>query len=285
MRNWLLLLLPVISFAANGQFRRTPPSFIRHLLNEKFYDEAILVLNEKLQYASSQPELDSLNFMLGKTYYIQKKLSESIRHLDLVSEKNATLGSEARFFSAFNEAYLRNFDMALKKFRKLQPIGEDQKQLRIFELAGVSLLQIDLSRFDSLRKEFSSTWYPGIEQKNNFAAYKGFLRQMDNKKPVVAGLLSAVIPGAGKYYAGRKGNGIFTFLISALLGLQTYEAYKKVGPSSVRFIIYGSLFSVFYVANIWGSVLAVKIVRNETKDAIQNQILLDMHIPLRALFQ
>jgi hypothetical protein len=285
MRNCLSFLLFMISLVANGQFRNIPHQFIRHLINEKFYDEAIVILNEKLHHAVSQTELDSLNFMLGKTYYIQQKLPESIHYLDLVSEKNTVLGTEAKFFSAFNEAYLRKFDKSFRKFKDLHTISEDQRQLRILELAGVSLLQNDLNHFDSLKKKFATTWTLGIEQENNFVAYKGFLEQIDKKKPAVAGLLSAVIPGAGKFYAGRKGNGIFTLLISTLLGLQTYEAYQKDGPSSARFIIYGSLFTIFHVANIWGSVLAVNLVRNEKKDAIQNQILLDMHIPLRTLFQ
>jgi len=87
MRNCLSFLLWIISLVANGQFRNTPHQFVRHLINEKFYEEAIVILNEKLQYASSQTERDTLNFMLGKTYYIQQKLPESIQYLDLVSEK------------------------------------------------------------------------------------------------------------------------------------------------------------------------------------------------------
>ncbi len=63
------------------------------------------------------------------------------------------------------------------------------------------------------------------------------------------------------------------------------KAYQKMALQ-VRALLFTVLFSLlFIVANIWGSVLAVKLVRNEKKDAIQNQILLDMHIPLRTLFQ
>ncbi len=74
MRNYLFFLLWIISLVANGQFRNTPHHSSRHLINEKFYEEAIVILNEKLQYAASQTERDSLNFMLGKTYYIQQRL-------------------------------------------------------------------------------------------------------------------------------------------------------------------------------------------------------------------
>jgi hypothetical protein len=79
--------------------------------------------------------------------------------------------------------------------------------------------------------------------------------------------------------------GIYSLLISSLLGLQAYEGFQKDGINSVRFILYGSLFSAFYVANIWGSVLSIKMIKNERTEAIHNQILLDLHIPLRTLFR
>jgi hypothetical protein len=59
---------------------------------------------------------------------------------------------------------------------------------------------------------------------------------------------------------------------------------RKDGVSSPRFIIYGSLFSLFYIGNIWGSALSVKIKRQEFNEKIDEQILFDMHIPLRTLF-
>jgi hypothetical protein len=100
----------------------------------------------------------------------------------------------------------------------------------------------------------------------------------------VAGLLSAVVPGAGKVYAGQLGQGVAIFLQNSIFALQAWEGYRKDGPRSARFLIYSGLFTVFYIGNVWGSVLSVQIKRQEMYERINNQILFDMHIPLRTIF-
>ena len=73
--------------------------------------------------------------------------------------------------------------------------------------------------------------------------------------PWVAGMMSVVIPGSGKIYAGKTGQGIITFIQNVALGVQAYEAYRRDGWKSPRFLIYGGLFSFFYVGNVWGCLL------------------------------
>lgn len=285
MRVVSLFLFLTYSFLSNAQFRDTPNRFVLHLLNNKMYDEAILVLNEKLNYAVSQPQRDSMNFLLGKTYYTLQQLPQSIEKFDLVTDTTASFYAEAKFFSAFNEAYLNKYELAEKKLSSMKSNNLQWNQLKTFEQAGVALLQSKFIRFDSLKNQFTDEWPIISQQQKNFTSYKESLTEINHKSVFVAGALSALLPGAGKFYAGKKGNGIYTLLISSLLGAQAYEAYRKDGIKSVRFIIYGSLFTSFYVGNIWGSALAVKIVRDEKRDAIHHQVLFDMHIPLRTIFQ
>jgi hypothetical protein len=100
----------------------------------------------------------------------------------------------------------------------------------------------------------------------------------------VAGIMSAIIPGSGKVYAGKTGQGVITFIQNVALGFQAYEAYRKDGWRSPRFLLYSSLFSFFYVGNIWGSTLTVNVRRQEFNDKINEQILVNMQIPLRTVF-
>ena len=86
-------------------------------------------------------------------------------------------------------------------------------------------------------------------------------------------------------YVEKPGQGIYQLIIATILGLQTWESYRKDGAESARFIIYGSLFTSFYIGNIWGSTIGVKLYKNEIKKTVDNAILLDMHIPLRTLFR
>ena len=104
------------------------------------------------------------------------------------------------------------------------------------------------------------------------------------KSPWVAGIMSVVIPGSGKIYAGKTGQGIITFIQNLALGLQAYEAYRRDGWKSPRFLVYGGLFTFFYVGNIWGSALTVHVRRQEFNDKVNEQILFNMQIPIRTVF-
>lgn len=285
MSRFVFTFLLFTTLTTQAQFHRTSSGFVTYLLNKKLYSEAILVLKQKLQHTPDNASRDSLSLLIGKTYYAQQLLPQSIEYLDKVSTANSVLYREAVFFSAFNEAYSKQFDVSIKKLSRLSNLEDQWLELRNFELAGSFLLQGNFERFDSLQQIFKGEWPIIAQQQANFLLYRKNLEEIKGKSPFLAGTLSALVPGAGKFYAGRKGNGIYTFLISSLLGLQAFEAYQKEGIESARFIIYSSLFTSFYIGNVWGSVLAVNVVRNEKRDAITHQILFDMHIPLRTLFQ
>jgi hypothetical protein len=103
--------------------------------------------------------------------------------------------------------------------------------------------------------------------RSKFMRYKKCYR----KKPVVAGLLSAVVPGLGKLYSGRKSaffNTLFTHVVFAATGI---EAVKKLGLKNPYTICNLALSAVFYSANIYGSYFDVKRMKKEK----QKQFLLD----------
>ncbi len=285
MRFLLGLSLLAISFLSQAQFSKSSQAFVSHLLSNKMYDEALLVLHEKLGDSRTQQQKDSINLSIGKIHYSLQQLPQSIQFLDAVSSESEFVYEEAKLFSAFNEVYLNRFDQGIKKLKALNGSKQYVQQLANFEMSGVFLLTNRLSSYDSISTLLNPEWNIIQQQHSNFRNYRSALSSEKQKSPFTGGVLSALIPGAGKVYAGRKANGIYTFLITSIMAAQTVEAYRKDGPRSARFIIYGSLLSSFYIGNIWGSALAVKVVRNERRDAIKNQILFDMHIPLRTFFQ
>lgn len=97
--------------------------------------------------------------------------------------------------------------------------------------------------------------------------------------------LSAIVPGLGKIYAGRLGEGVSAFLITTTMGLVAVENYIKDGWKDPKTIIFGSLFSVFYIGNIWGSTLSVKLINDEFNKEVNEQILFNLRVPLRIIFE
>jgi len=88
------------------------------------------------------------------------------------------------------------------------------------------------------------------------------------KSPVFAGILSAVIPGSGKIYAGRFMDGLFSLLtVGILSGMAVYSFYDE-GGGSVRGWIYTGVGGIFYLGNIYGSVTAAQIYNKEQEEKI-----------------
>lgn len=101
-----------------------------------------------------------------------------------------------------------------------------------------------------------------------------------DKSPLLAGTLSALIPGAGKIYAGDLRSGISTFLIVGALGAMAAESWSELGGKDWRTITLTSLFGLFYSANIYGSVISVSVIRQTYEDAQKATLLFDLRIPL-----
>lgn len=82
--------------------------------------------------------------------------------------------------------------------------------------------------------------------------------KLPRKKPLVAGLLSAVIPGSGKWYAHERKDAIVGFISIAALTYQAYRGFRKDGQKSVYGWISAGLGAGFYLGNIYGSAKSAK---------------------------
>lgn len=282
----LIFLFALVGVAPilQGQSISRELAFARYLLGKNSYEESIYVLKNIDSLRASPEQRDSLHYLLGNLYYNQKNLTASIRNFDLVSTFSPRLRSEAIFFGSFNHAYEKHYPIARQKLLNYLPRDSAEQQLRNLELAGVSLLRRDVKTFDSLAVFFKPVNYAIDLQEKKMQEHYYRITHQKKKSPFMAAALSTLLPGAGKFYAGNKGQAVYTLLISAVLGLQTWEGYHKDGPNSFRFIAYGTLFTSLYIGTIWGSTFTVKLRRDQLNETINDQILFDMHIPLRTVF-
>lgn len=77
------------------------------------------------------------------------------------------------------------------------------------------------------------------------------------KSEVLAGILSAIIPGSGKIYTENYGDGITALLLT---GLFTYLAYDNFqNAHKFRAYLFTGLATGFYLGNIYGSVASAQI--------------------------
>jgi hypothetical protein len=105
-----------------------------------------------------------------------------------------------------------------------------------------------------------------------FDSWLARYKSLPRKSSVAAGLLSAVVPGSGKIYAGRMRDGLFAAGLTAFFSLQCYDGFRRYGYRSLK----GWLFSIialdFYAGNIYGSVIETRSFNHRKRKELLNDI-------------
>jgi hypothetical protein len=91
-----------------------------------------------------------------------------------------------------------------------------------------------------------------------------------NKKPFVAGALSAAVPGLGKLYIEKTYSSLGVFLANGIQVAETAESIRAFGVKNAFSIFNISVASIYYLANIAGSYYDCKITRRMKKISFIN---------------
>jgi hypothetical protein len=102
---------------------------------------------------------------------------------------------------------------------------------------------------------------------------------LPHKSRLLAGALSAVVPGSGKVYCGRVADGIYSFLIVGLFAWQAYDGFEEDGTSSVKGWIFGVLGTGFYLGNIYGSTVAAELYNQRVYDDFVRGLKIEITLP------
>jgi len=259
--------------------------FGKYLMDNRLQNEAIFYFKGLLKKNISDISFkDSVNNYLGRLHSAEELIAESSYYYKQISTQSSFY-SEAQFLIGFNYCFLEEYDSAQEILEGYKSSSKQLDELYHFEFAGLKLLQRELEGFDTHASYFKEDSYALKKQEGNLKKYKTDLGKHNYKSGLLAGTLSAILPGAGRAYIGKYGQGVISLMICTIVGLQAAEGYKKDGPNSIRFISYSTAFTSLYIANIWGSAAAAQNVNNEFNEAINHSILVDMHIPLRAIFR
>lgn len=77
------------------------------------------------------------------------------------------------------------------------------------------------------------------------------------KNSLIAAIMSAVIPGSGKIYAGQLEDGLTAFVVNGLFGYLAYSSFSH--DHTFRGWLFSGLGAFFYAGNIYGSAAAAQI--------------------------
>ncbi len=191
---------------------------------------------------------DTLDYLRGWACYATRRLAEASRAFDRVPAGSPWY-DKSLFFSAASKAYLGDYAGAEAQ---LQGYGGPYADLRQSQLADLAVLR----------------------GPDNFPS----------KSPWVAAGLSALVPGLGRVYTHQYGVAVESLLVCGGFAAITVENYRHYGPIWST-ILFGTLGSLFYLGNIYGSYLSVELYNERMRDAQDTAVLLHMHIPLRSAFR
>lgn len=257
--------------------------FIEHLINKGHYKETIFLLNrDSLKFDKLQ--LDSVYYYKGWANYSLKNLEQSAQSFLKVTERSPFY-PKSGFFAAYNLAYLGRYSEARETLARLTFDDELKRSLVFLELGGIDMLEGKLeegrARLETIKPDIAI-----LNQQVTALQQIGKASKTHRKKSaLIAGVMSGIIPGSGKIYAGKTGEGIASMIATTGFGFVAWENYRKLGIDNLKTLFFGGIFAASYVSNIYGSVISVKVTEQNYTDAIHNQILFQLHIPLRNFFE
>lgn len=283
MGRWLKLIFgislslhfwSILAFSQNNHFNPNAIyQFATYLYETGDYPRAAAEYERYLFFAHDSARVDSIIFKIALSYRHVNEHERAINYFRRLTVRGGSARYEGRAeyevaYSLFKMGHygesilysreaVGRIDLAEYKARLNMMVGINrffqkdwQAAEKIFS-ANLEAEQIpEVSVVNKQLKEFSSDG-----------------QRLPNKSPVLAGLMSSVIPGTGKIYAGRSIDGIYSLILVSLTAWQSYEGFNDAGRSSKKGWIYGSISAGFHLGNIYGTVISVRLYNEE----IENQ--------------
>jgi tetratricopeptide (TPR) repeat protein len=131
------------------------------------------------------------------------------------------------------------------------------------------LKQMDWSRAESAFRQVKTdeTVYAFSQ---DLAQYSKHGAELPEKSPLVAGIMSTLIPGCGQIYLRRFGDGIFS--MAAILGTAYLSShYYQEDHKSTAYIL-GGLSTILYAGNIYGATASARLINAFSKSHYLKEI-------------
>ncbi len=243
-----LIVLPSSKFAQ--QIDLQSPSNIKlfadYLFCEKDYLRAI---DEYEKYLRTNED-DSIQFKIAFGFLEIGRYENAIEKFTKVKQTSSFY--ESSKIERLKSYFLLNDSIQLISEADSIIKTESQFARNALKLKNISLL---LTQNPPSKNEFLSS-FDVYEERD---ALKLYNQKIDPnfKSGMLAGILSTIIPGAGKIYTENYSDGITAFLLTGLFGYLAYTNFEH--NHNFRAWIFTAVASGFYAGNIYGSIASAQI--------------------------
>ena len=238
---------------------------------------------ESAPTADSQPlfpnEREAIHYKIALCYRLGGEPARAIDTFETLLQKHpqSTFASRAYYQIGVSYFLMEQFADAAQFLQKTLPRMTDARQhTESKQLIGLAyLMQKQWRAADEVFKALQASEVALVKDKA--ATYRQYAVQGANlptRNPFVAGLLSTMLPGAGRLYTGRTGDAIASLIIVGLTGWQAYDGFNRDGITSVKGWTFSTIGGAFYLGNIYGSVISARVY-NRT---VENEFLSTLSI-------
>lgn len=252
----LCLLSTAENFSQSGQINFNSPEnilkFADYLFCEKDYLRAIDEYNRYLK----QEQKDTIIFKLALS---NSRIGNNSTAFDLYNKL-----LQDKSFEDIVRLEIAKLNFRNKDFSELDKIAGEQDFQKSKYYPSIRILNYLLFLYYNQNINIDPEGFVEIFPENSRQNMKEFYERKINppyKKPVLAAILSTVIPGAGKIYTGHYGDGITAFILTGLLSYTSYSNFNA--GHDFRGWLFAGLGGIFYLGNIYGSAVSAQIRNTE----------------------
>ncbi len=222
------------------------------------YQRYLFSLSEELE------ESEQIRYKIALCYRFAGENEQAIRNFEMLlrSRPQSQFASRAYYQIGATYFLMDQFEQSTQFLREALPhITDAQQHAEVEQLIGLSyLMQKQWSEAGEVFKTLQGSDVIAIREKASvYHSYAEAGTQLPNRSPFLAGVLSTIVPGAGRLYTGRIGDALTSLLTVGIAGWQAYDGFQRDGLSSVKGWTLGTLGGIFYVGNIYGSVISARV--------------------------
>ena len=271
----IFLTTTLLSFtAAEEPIEYYAPENIRKFADFLYeQDDYLRAAGEYQRYLFYQPaESEQVRYKIALCYRFAGDSEQAIQNFESVLRLHPQnqFASRAYYQIGVTHFLMDRFEVSVQFLHEALPhITDTRQRAEAEQLIGLSyLMQKQWSEAGEVFKTLQESGVIAVRQKafvyHNYAEAGA---RLPTRSPFLAGALSTILPGAGRLYTGfRIGDALTSLITVGFSGWQAYDGFRSDGLLSVKGWTFGTLCSIFYVGNVYGSVISARVYNRHVED-------------------
>ena len=269
----LLNLILLDSLYSEESFDYYTPENIRKFADYLFEQgDYIRATDEYQRYLFYQPkDNEAIRYKIALCFRLGGNQEKSIQEFQklIKQSSNHNIVSSGYFQIGVSYFLLEQYGKSAEYLEKSLPhISDGRYHAEAEQVIGLSTLM--QRKWESAEVIFKRLQHSDvIEVREKASIYNKYAIQgkhLPRRSPLLAGLMSTVVPGSGRLYTGRINDALTSLITVGITGWQAYDGFHRDGLSSVKGWTLGTLSGIFYLGNIYGSVISAHVYNEHVSE-------------------